>query len=306
LIEFFKRPADLELMMRPGASTSTSEKVLDTIRAAGTQLGWKMPAAKRVEVLNTKDRPVPGKVQPDEGGLNLSMGDANLALAAEDTLGFSRYSNIQRFYLQQFDMADVDKKGVLDKKMAMGIDFLYELFLLADRDGDGKLTRKELTSFLEMMEQGSRCFTVLTVTDYGRDLFELLDDNHDGNLSPREWRTAWTRIKPLSRDGVGLTRTDVPRRFTVSAGQGNGFGGRRVRVNRAPGQMGEPSKGPVWFRKMDRNGDGDVSRAEFLGTEEDFRKIDEDGDGLISLEEAIRYEAKLKKSKPTPGDSKAK
>ncbi|HEV3235798.1 MAG TPA: hypothetical protein VGZ25_02350, partial [Gemmataceae bacterium] len=45
-------------------------------------------------------------------------------------------------------------------------------------------------------------------------------------------------------------------------------------------------KGPVWFRKMDRNGDGDVSRREFLGSDEDFRRIDADGDGLISLEEA--------------------
>ena len=56
-------------------------------------------------------------------------------------------------------------------------------------------------------------------------------------------------------------------------------------------------RAPVWFRKMDRNGDGDVSRAEFLGTEEEFRKLDEDGDGLISAEEALRYEARLKKAR---------
>ena len=44
--------------------------------------------------------------------------------------------------------------------------------------------------------------------------------------------------------------------------------------------------GPLWFRKMDRNGDGDVSPREFLGTLEDFRKIDTDGDGLIDAQEA--------------------
>jgi hypothetical protein len=53
--------------------------------------------------------------------------------------------------------------------------------------------------------------------------------------------------------------------------------------------------GPLWFRKMDRNHDGDVSRREFLGTDEQFRKIDRDGDGLISLEEANRAEELFRK-----------
>jgi hypothetical protein len=43
---------------------------------------------------------------------------------------------------------------------------------------------------------------------------------------------------------------------------------------------------------MDRNGDGDVSRREFLGTDEQFREIDTDGDGLISVEEAEAYDKK--------------
>ena len=41
---------------------------------------------------------------------------------------------------------------------------------------------------------------------------------------------------------------------------------------------------------MDRNGDGDVSRREFLGTPEEFKKLDLDGDGLISREEAEKAE----------------
>jgi Ca2+-binding EF-hand superfamily protein len=57
--------------------------------------------------------------------------------------------------------------------------------------------------------------------------------------------------------------------------------------------------GPLWFRKMDRNGDGDVSRREFLGTPEEFKKLDLDGDGYISLEEAIKADEKMR-AKQTP------
>ena len=46
---------------------------------------------------------------------------------------------------------------------------------------------------------------------------------------------------------------------------------------------------------MDRNADGDVSRREFLGTDEDFKRLDLDGDGLISVEEAERAERQRRK-----------
>jgi hypothetical protein len=48
----------------------------------------------------------------------------------------------------------------------------------------------------------------------------------------------------------------------------------------------------VWFKKMDRNRDGDVSRREFLGTDEQFRQLDTDGDGLVSVEEAEAFDRK--------------
>jgi hypothetical protein len=52
---------------------------------------------------------------------------------------------------------------------------------------------------------------------------------------------------------------------------------------------------------MDRNGDGDVSPREFLGTQEDFRRIDEDGDGLIDAREAQKadewYRERLAKNR---------
>ena len=80
----------------------------------------------------------------------------------------------------------------------------------------------------------------------------------------------------------------------MNQGQAN-FGGRGqfpVVANRGgpvPPRSPAPARGPTWFRKMDRNGDGDVSLREFLGSRADFQRIDLDGDGLIDLAEAEKF-----------------
>ena len=43
---------------------------------------------------------------------------------------------------------------------------------------------------------------------------------------------------------------------------------------------------PDWFKAGDFNGDGDVSRREFLGTDEQFQRLDQDDDGFIHVDEA--------------------
>jgi EF hand len=62
----------------------------------------------------------------------------------------------------------------------------------------------------------------------------------------------------------------------------------------SPSRLASRASAPVWFRKMDRNKDGDLSPREWLGTDEEFKAIDTDGDGLISADEAIAFEAKKK------------
>jgi hypothetical protein len=52
---------------------------------------------------------------------------------------------------------------------------------------------------------------------------------------------------------------------------------------------------------MDRNRDGDVSRKEWLGTEDEFRRIDTDGDGLISLQEAEAYDKLMRQAADRKG-----
>src|SRR5262249_39045149 len=89
----------------------------------------------------------------------------------------------------------------------------------------------------------------------------------------------------------------MPRRYQAGLALGPTGGNNAVRrvafTGPRPGmaaRRGVAKRGPLWFQKMDRNGDGDVSRKEFLGSDERFKEIDADGDGLISAEEAERYD----------------
>lgn len=154
----------------------------------------------------------------------------------------------------------------------------------ADRDGDGKLDREELDAWLDLQEQITRGQVLLTVLDGGHGLFELLDTNHDGALSVRELRNAWDRVREAGcvTDGVS-DRSKFPRMLIAAASRGY------------PVTFGtDLRRGPAWFRAMDRNGDGDVSRREFTGPADVFDKLDLDKDGLLSPEEAEKAETPKK------------
>lgn len=151
----------------------------------------------------------------------------------------------------------------------------------ADRDGDGKLDRKELDAWLDLQAQLCRGQVFVTLLD-GGGLFELIDTNHDGALSVRELRTAWDTLT-----AAGCTRSGqcdpkiLPRVLLAVASVGY------------PQSIAVPNRrGPDWFRAMDRNGDGDVSKREFTGTLEVFAEIDTDKDGLIDPTEAEKYKPK--------------
>jgi Ca2+-binding EF-hand superfamily protein len=56
----------------------------------------------------------------------------------------------------------------------------------------------------------------------------------------------------------------------------------------------QATRGPLWFRKFDRNADGELSRSEFPGAAEEFDRLDVNHDGFISLEEAEAADKKLR------------
>jgi Ca2+-binding EF-hand superfamily protein len=195
-----------------------------------------------------------------------------------------------------FKSADKDNNGYLDEKEAKKTPFFGGIFKQMDRDGDGKVTEKELLAFFDnMMDLENRaknaCVT-LVLRDQSRGLFDLLDSDRDGRLSVREINQA---PKLPARPGSKgfLQKEDIPPCYQLTLRRGPARPGGSNQENAIveryfsdyeEEQAAQP--GPAWFRKMDRNRDGDVSRKEFLFSDELFRKIDADGDGLISREEA--------------------
>ncbi len=167
------------------------------------------------------------------------------------------------------------------------------LFDMMDADGDGKLYMKEVDAFVDQQTQAARSQMVLSVADQGRAIFAIVDLNRDRHLGIREIRDAVARVSSWDRNGDGQIRSDeIPHHYQLSIGRGqitavgmNAFNAPRMM---APPADRTPAAGPSWFRKMDRNRDGDISRREFLGPRADFERLDSDHDGLIDAEEAAK------------------
>ncbi|HEV3204351.1 MAG TPA: EF-hand domain-containing protein [Gemmataceae bacterium] len=281
------RKADVEWIVRLGQK-KPGEKSIEGIRIGDSN-------AKKVLIRQAKD-----------GQLVLQLDKIQLdfrALPGRPTL----VGDWRQSILQQFRAADTQKLGYLLPKQARQANFFPGLFSLLNRNGDGKLTEQELIDYLDHVQTAQARavsgVTALLISDEENGLFELLDTNRDGKLGLRELRAAPEILTVLSENGdVPLTRENLPRRYRMALGLYQaGFNPQAPSESVfAPAgmpllAMEWPTLGPVWFHKMDRNRDGDISRREFLGTRADFERLDANGDGLISLEEALKAEQRWRK-----------
>jgi Ca2+-binding EF-hand superfamily protein len=193
---------------------------------------------------------------------------------------------------EQFNRLDADQNGYLDRDELKDLArFQRGLFETIDTDNDGKIFWPEMEAYVRSRAEAASTRCDIVLHDLGHGFFEALDLNHDGRLGLRELRVAPDTLRRLRKPGQSVLRpTDPPKRLHLEVVRGSFqlFGTGRTGESTVPQIIAQPRApvGPIWFQRMDRNQDGDLTWKEFLGPRHVFEELDADHDGLIDPKEA--------------------
>lgn len=225
-----------------------------------------------------------------DGSVHLQFGPSLISISATSPAGSL---DVEALIKPLFTAIDANANGYLEPTEAPDAALSGATFADLDADKNGKLYLEEIVDYMKPRVNAARHRVELTISEQGRTLFDILDSDRDGRLANREVRSVAGKLSMWDKDGDGqLSESEIPLQFRAVAAQGalpnfvafgpvSGGGNQRV-------QAGTASAGPIWFRKMDRNSDGEVSRREFLGDLDLFDKLDLNKDGALELSEAIQ------------------
>ena len=252
------------------------------------RMGKKKPSQKRIELVPLKTaRPTTIISTSRRGFPSVEVGGVQLTWTVSSR-GTGSTDRVTDGFRQQFAALDKDKNKYLESNEVANAYYFRNAFKLIDHDGDGKILEKELLTFVEREMAASSSRMQIYFYLEGRSLFKLLDRNADRRLAVREIANApgWLLHWDHNADGQ-ISIAEVPIHVSVPV-QPVSLYGRTYFLDGAFAYDKPPdsTRGPLWFRKMDRNQDGDLSPREFLGPIDEFKKFDSDDDGLIDATEA--------------------
>jgi len=194
------------------------------------------------------------------------------------------------YHKSLFKRADQDNNDYLDANelasTALGLG--PEEFKAIDRDHNKMVFEDEWLAFMELHDILAEHRIMLTVSSPATDPVTKFDSNGDGRLSRGELARALATIRSWDTNHDGqISAEEIPQHFdgTFHLGSLLKAAPRRVMGEMRP-PTAPPSAGPVWFQKMDRNRDGEVSLREFLGPLSVFRRLDANHDGYLDADEA--------------------
>ena len=170
------------------------------------------------------------------------------------------------------------------------LEWMTPMLAAIDTDCNQRIGDAEIHDLVLLLAEGVASQVRLIVVQRGRNLFDALDQNADHQLDMRELTTAGKRLGDHPATGEGLRRDQVRTNLVLQVKRGP-VNDRFARL-RMPRKQAErtTSKGSVadvvrWFSAMDRNHDGTVSAAEFLGSAARFAQLDANSDGVIDVNE---------------------
>lgn len=235
--------------------------------------------------------PPPGPKQRIRATMNLETLMTGQPLELQVNASRASRSDNLNFYKLQFRRSDADKNKYLSQAEFGSLNLPGATFEIVDADGNGEVYENEMTEFLNLEDLVDQGHVMLTYDSNEVSLFSILDLDRDNRLSPRECLKVSDSWQSFDHNHDGqLERHELSGklRLTVELVKPRLFSDAAMAANNLTGEpvINEKTAGPVWFRGMDRNKDGDVSRREFIGTDTAFQKWDKDGDGLISSAEA--------------------
>lgn len=228
----------------------------------------------------------PKAVSGKRGNLQLTIDSEDFDVVTGQTT--SPAAEVRHLFDRKFDVADSDGNEYLDMAEMRRLNLPEAAFSTIDRNDDSIVRKEELLEYAELQRQLFSSRVVLSISQEAQSILDLIDEGADDQLGLRELLGAAAHIRDWDLNGDGqIEPGEIPAnsRLILQNGETLLFRGEQARSERRTATARSAS-GPLWFQKMDRNHDGDLSPREFLGPPGIFQRIDKNADGLVSASEA--------------------